>query len=277
MRKFLRVLTLIIGSYLALLLALALLQRRMIYLPSRGSEASLLDYAAREGLEPWRDAAGTIIGWKARSRPGATPTNRMVVFHGNAGFALLRSHFVEGFGGLDEGRLWDVHLFEYPGFGARRGALGEASFLEAGTAAIAQLAKADRRPIYLLGESLGSGLGTALAARRDPPIAGLFLLTPYASLPAVAKHHYPWVPVTFILRDRWDSLSALPSYRGRVAVMIASDDEVCPAQQGRQLFEAAHQPKRLWVQEGATHNTIDFDPASPWWREVSDFLLSAKR
>jgi len=276
MRKILRVLTLAIAAYVALLLLLFFAQRKLIYLPWRASESAVLQAAQVAHLEPWRNAKNEIIGWRAPRRVGTPePANRLVVFHGNAGYALLRTHFVEGFSPLGGGALWDVLLFEYPGFGARGGSTGEASFIKAATEALEELSS-DARPIYLLGESLGSGLASALAQRMPEKIAGVFLLTPYASLAEVAGHHYRFVPVRLILRDRWDNLSALREFRGPLAVMLAENDEVIPAQQARRIFELAREPKRLWVQRGASHNTIDFDPAAPWWREVSEFLLQAR-
>ena len=56
--------------------------------------------------------------------------------------------------------------------------------------------------------------------------------------------------------------------------MLASEDEVVTAAQGRLLFDGYPGSKRLWIQTGAYHNTIDFSAGAPWWREVSDFLLA---
>ena len=272
-----RFLLAVIALYVLVLLLLFIFQRKLIYLPSRGSEAAMQATAEMLHLTPWRDAGGSIIGWKKATTPGAIkPANRLIVFHGNAGFALARSHFVTGFGNLGGGTLWDVHLFEYPGFGARPGPLGEKTFVQAARAAIAQLTAEDRRPIFLLGESLGSGPACALAGAEPDSIAGLLLITPYRSLAEVAQHHYPIVPVRLLLRDRWENTPALQRFHRRVAFLLASDDEVIPVTQGRQLFESANEPKRLWVAPGATHNRLPYEIRAPWWREVSDFLLNPK-
>jgi hypothetical protein len=58
-----------------------------------------------------------------------------------------------------------------------------------------------------------------------------------------------------------------------VAMLIAGEDEVVTAAQGRLLFESYGGPKHLWTEPDAGHNTVDFGPGAPWWREVSDFLL----
>lgn len=270
-------LTLLLVTYAAVVVLLYVAQRRLIYLPARGTEQEMRALASDLGVLPWHDTSGAIIGWKAQPRSGIEPANRLVVFHGNAGFALARTHFIAGFGNLDGGKTWDVHLFEYPGFGARRGALGEKPFTDAARNALAQLAAADARPIFLLGESLGSGLACALARAEPSKVGGLLLITPYLRLVDVARHHYPFVPVRLLLRDRWENEAALREFHGRVAVLLAGNDEVIPVAQGRQLFAAANQPKRLWVIAGAMHNRLPFEPSAPWWREVSDFLLGGAR
>ena len=58
------------------------------------------------------------------------------VLHGNAGNALDRVHYIDAFGDLGDGRLWEVYLFEYPGYGARAGKISEKSFRQAGAAAL---------------------------------------------------------------------------------------------------------------------------------------------
>ena len=247
-------------------------QRKLMYIPSHEPESALLDLARNDGFEPWRDDTGAIIGWKSirRERQAA---NRMLVFHGNAGYALHRSYDVSGFEGIDGGRTWEIYLFEYPGYGARPGAVGQEQFVKAGLHALNALCEKDSRPVFLLGESLGSGPACALAHASPDRVAGLFLVTPFARMGDVAAHHFGFLPVRLILLDRWDNAAALRGYRGPMAMLIAGQDEVVTAAQGRLLYEGYAGPKRLWTQPGAGHNSIDFRPSAPWWREVSDFLL----
>jgi hypothetical protein len=266
----------VLGIYLLLVAALGIFQRTLIYFPSHASEAEMLAKARSSSVEPWRDAHGEIIGWTrgiGRTPPAA---NRLVVFHGNSGYALLRTHFIDGFEQLDDGRLWQVYLFEYPGFGARPGVISEPSFRAAGAAAIHLLQEADSRPIYLLGESLGSGLACAMVHDQPSAIAGLLLITPYSRLRDAAGAHYPIVPVGLLLSDHWDNISALPNFHGRVGIRLAGKDAMIPIDEGRRLFDVANEPKRLWVVPGVGHNQLDYSLQAPWWRDVSDFLLGRK-
>lgn len=273
-RQLLRLARSLAVAWLVVVAVMAVWQDSLIYFPARARAEALIAEANRPGLEPWRDTGGEIIGWRKPRAAAAQAAHRLIVFHGNAGYALHRWSYVAGFGALDEGRLWDVHLFEYPGYGARSGHVGEHAFNAAAASAFESLRAEDARPIHLLGESIGSGPACMLAARAPEEVAGLCLVTPLARLADVAAHHYPFLPVRLILRDRWDNVAALTNYRGRLAMRLAGRDEIVPPAQSRMLFDRFSGPKRLWVEPGAGHNTLDMMPANAWWREASDFLLA---
>jgi pimeloyl-ACP methyl ester carboxylesterase len=222
------------------------------------------------GLQVWRDNAGEAIGWKS---PGDTNARyRMLVLHGNAGYALNRGYFVTGL--RAQGRQWDVFLFEYPGYGARKGTPSEANFKAAATQALESLLATDSRPVFIIGESLGSGVASFLASTLPNKVAGLLLITPFSSLTDVAAYHYPFLPVRTLLCERYDSREALSHYNGPVAFLLAGRDEVVTSELGQQLYESYSGPKWLHVEAHAGHNNLPYDPAAPWWGEVSTFLTS---
>jgi pimeloyl-ACP methyl ester carboxylesterase len=248
----------------------ATLQRQMIYYPEVAPEEALLATAEKFGLLDWRDDDQQLIGWYTQS-PGDNP-GRVVVFHGNAGHALYRQYFAAGFLALEQ--AWQVYLFEYPGYGARPGAPSESDIKEAAASAVNQLLADDPGPIYLVGESLGSGVATHLAGIFRDRVAGVLLVTPFTSLPDVAGHHYGLLPVRALLNERYDAKEALTRYNGPVAFLIAGNDEIVPATLGRELYDGYRGPKWLQEQAGAGHNSLDFDPGAQWWRELEEFWLS---
>ena len=248
----------------------ATLQRQLIYYPESAPEEALLETASRIGLLDWRDGSGQLIGW--RTRPAGDAPRRVVVFHGNAGHALYRDYFAAGF--LAQGVEWQVYLFEYPGYGARPGSPSEPGIKNAATDAIQGLLADDPRPLYLTGESLGGGVATYLASTFPEQVGGLLLVTPFTSLPDVAGQHYGLLPVRALLSERYDSQEALGHYNGPVAFLIAGSDEIVSAALGHKLHESYRGPKWLREQAGAGHNTLDFNPAAMWWREVAEFLVS---
>jgi uncharacterized protein len=246
------------------------LQRQLIYYPEVAPEERLLKTASGIGLRDWRDRDGQLIGWHTPSTRNTA--RRVVVFHGNAGHSLYRQYFADGF--LALGDDWQVYLFEYPGYGARQGTPSESGIKAAALDAVEELRTEHPEPLYLVGESLGSGVATHLASTMPTRVDGLLLVTPFTSLTDVAAGHYNWLPVRALLSDRYDSGKALRSYRGPVAFLVAGSDEIVPAELGRELHAIYQGPKLLIEQAGAGHNTLNFDPAASWWREVSDFLLA---
>jgi len=256
--------------YGGLLAMLAAFQDRMIYFPSHRTEPLALREAAMAGFDPWRARDGRLIGWRS---PPPCGDHRLIVFHGNAGMASQREYFRDGMRGVG-GVRWDVFVLEYPGYGSRPGKPGENAFFAAGREALQELRREDDRPIFLLGESIGSGVAARLAGEARERINGLVLITPFTCLTDVAAHHYPWLPVRWLLRDRFDNEAALRGFHGSLAVVLAERDEVVPAELGQRLYDSYPGRKRLWLHSGAGHNTLDTRPQAAWWGELSEFLLA---
>jgi pimeloyl-ACP methyl ester carboxylesterase len=273
-----RILRLPLIVYLLMMAGVFFGQREMLYHPLKSSEPQMIAEAKSLKLAPLKNAQGTIIGWQSDAAQKPRAANRLLVFNGNAANALDRQPYVEGFESLDGGRQWEVTLFEYPGYGARPGNPSRKEFTEAARAAIAQLTTNDNRPLYLLGESLGSGVACEMAADQPDKVRGVILVTPYARLADVAQATLPFLPSRFLLRDRWDNVAALEKTHDPVAILIAGHDEVVGSDQGEQLFASlGDRAKHRWFFPTAGHNGIDVSPVAAWFREVSAFLLEAKR
>lgn len=249
-----------------------LLQRRLLYFPERVERAAAEARAARLGLEPWTTPAGALLGWRLRT-PSAR--GRLVVFHGNAGSALDRTYVAAALARASPAVPLDVYLAEYPGYGPCPGAPSEPAIRRAARAAIAAARGEGPGPLMVLGESLGSAVAAVAAADDPDAVDGVALVTPLASVPAVARRHYPGVPAA-LLRDTWRSDLALARYRGRVAFVVAGRDEVVFADLGVALHDAYAGPKRMWVDPGATHNAVDWRPELARWRELVEFLAGAR-
>ena len=260
-------------TYAALVLLVAGCQNSLLYHPTRDTEAGVLAQAGGF-VEPWRDAKGGIIGWR---KPNPRATARLVVFHGNAGYALHRKFYLNAFQSLDGGAKWEVFLFEYPGYGARPGSVGKDSFTAAGKSAIEELLAADTRPLFILGESVGSGIACAVVDTLPQRIAGIALVVPFARMQEVAHEKFPWLPTSLILRDKYDNIAALARHPGPVAIVIAEEDEVVGAAQGRKLFENYPGKKLLIPLPDTGHNSLPTHPSAEWFQRISDFLSTGTR
>jgi pimeloyl-ACP methyl ester carboxylesterase len=121
----------------------------------------------------------------------------------------------------------------------------------------------------VIGRSLGSGVAVQLAAARA--VDGVVLVTPFDSLTNVARHHYPYLPVSWMLKHPFDSLSRAPSIAAPLLCLVAERDQVIPTVHSRRLFDAWRGPKR-WIElDGAGHNSTDDVPA--FWQALREFLV----
>jgi len=255
--------------YLAVVLYYVMMQRSFIYFPQTQSLDNALARVDSMGGTAWRDGNGNWLGWRDGA-PGAKP--RVLVMHGNAGQAVDRYYWTALFRGLYESGPWEVFVLEYPGYGPRPGKPSEQALRDAALQAMDLLQAQQPGPVLLLGESLGSGVAAHVAAKRPDAVAGMLLVTPFASLGAVAQHHMPFLPVSLLLRDRFDTLKLLTDFDGPMVIVTGSDDTIVPEQLALPL-KAAHRGKLLhWSQPGAGHNTIDVDPRATGWREIDTFL-----
>ena len=255
-----------VGIYAGFCLAAFLAQRRLMYFPDRSMEPEALQRAARMGLIPWRDGTGNLLGWRRPMvRPGAV---RILVLHGNAGDAIGRVDYLP----MLEAAGFEGVLLEYPGYGPRDGVRSETSLVADARAALRRLKEEATSPVILLGESLGSGVAVQVAAAEPGSVAGLLLPVPFARMTEVAAHHYPFLPMSLLLRDRWDSLGAVRGYTGPVAILVAGRDEVVGPGQGRRLAQACPGPVQVWEVPRAAHNELPRGPGRPPWSEALAFL-----
>lgn len=254
------------GLMLVISLGGCALQRRLIYYPARIDMPAAEAMAAQRGFEPWYARSGDFLGWRAVQDDPHAP--RMLVLHGNAGHALHRT-FYQGY----LGHHWSIHILEYPGFGVQEGRPSEESLIDAASHGFAELQATGSPPVYLLGESLGTGVAAALAARFPDDVAGLLFITPFTSLEDVAVRIFPFLPVRSILQDRFLSSERLQSYHGPLFVLLAGQDEVVPVDLGMQLYEGYTGPKEMVLVEDAQHNTVFSLAGPPVWEQVREFFL----
>jgi hypothetical protein len=160
-------------------------------------------------------------------------------------------------------------LVDYRGYGASEGTPSESALTADGLQWHDYAKeKLGSRDIVLFGRSLGSGVAVQIAAARA--VAGVILVTPYDSLVEVARHHYPFLPVSWMLKHRFDSAQRAPGIAAPLLCLVAGDDEVIPIVRSKRLYDAWAGPKRWVALPGARHNSTDEAPA--FWEAVRDFL-----
>jgi uncharacterized protein len=223
----------------------------LLYLPSRAIEHT----PAEAGLDHRdvrfdTDDGERLHGWWVPRR--AASRGHVVLCHGNAGNVGDRVAHAAVLTAVG----FDVLLFDYRGYGASSGSPGERGTYRDARAARARLLRepgVDRARVLYVGESLGGAVALELALAHPP--AGLVLLSAFTSVRAMARRHYPLIPPAMV-PDAYPSLRLIGGLRAPLLVMHGEDDAIVPVQQGRALYEAAPEPKRMLVLPGVGHNDI---------------------
>jgi len=262
-----RGLLLFAGVYILICAGCATLQRRLIYYPSVFPRDQVDRMAEEAGLERWTNSTGQLIGMK-RPSPRQPAAGTVLLLYGNGSTAVGCHRYADQ---IQDVAAFDVFILEYPGYEDRPGAPGEKSLFSAADEALFLLPT--NRPIYLVGESLGSGVASYLAGTYSDKIAGVIFISPFNSLTDVAQYHYPLLPVRWLLVDRFPSETYLRNYRGKLGIMVDGKDTVVPKKFSLRLYDGYAGPKRLWEVPEGEHIQIP-EPPSVFWREVVEFWQS---
>ncbi len=181
--------------------------------------------------------------------------------HGNAG--NLTGHF-QHVSWLPEAG-WNVLTFDYRGYGRSSGHMGRAgSIADAHAALDYLLARPDAvgRPVVAFGQSLGGAIGVVVTAQR-PEIAALAVDGAFDSYRRIASWHIRRNPVLLVsawwlpgllMSDQYNPID----YVSRVAprpllIMHGEADQVVDPAMARRLYNAAGEPRQLWMVPDADH------------------------
>ena len=146
-------------------------------------------------------------------------------------------------------------ILDYRGYGRSEGKPNEAGVLADARAARRWLAHREKiadTDVVLMGESLGGAVAVDLAACDGA--AALVLESTFTNLPDVAAYHYPWLPVRWAMRARFDSAAKIANYHGPLLQSHGDADTIVPLQLGKRLFDAANSPKKFVLLPGHDHN-----------------------
>ena len=236
------------GTVIVMLWAL---QRQLIYFPDPTPvppAADVID-GAREVTLHTTD--GLELGAWFVPATGPVDTGMAVlVAPGNGGNRAGRAGFAEEL----SRRGLAVLLMDYRGYGGNPGSPsqdGLAADADAAVAALEELGYPPQRTVYF-GESLGSGVVAALQARQPP--AGVVLRSPFTELADVGAHHYPWLPVRVVLRDRFPVVEHLATSDVPVTVIYGDRDSVVPTVLSARVADHAPSLAERVVIAGADHN-----------------------
>lgn len=217
---------------------------RAANLPATGRHVEEISVTAEDGTR--------LHGWMLHSEITEEPQSNVVIYFG--GNAEEVSHMVDHVSRFSH---WSFILMNYRGYGLSGGTPGEASLY------------ADALQIYdyfedkdvispghtiVMGRSIGSGIATYLAANRQ--VKGAILISPYDSMVNVAKDAYPFLPVNWLMKHRFEAVEHAPRVAVPLYALIALADEIIDPERSRIFID--HWGGETYVTEvpQAGHNTL---------------------
>jgi fermentation-respiration switch protein FrsA (DUF1100 family) len=236
-----RILFELAALYALLVVFVYFYQRRLQYFPDASNpgtpkdanvpEMSIINVKTADDLE--------LVAWFAP--PKKKDGKIVILFHGNAGNLAGRGIKARYFLGRDYGVL----LSEYRGFGRNPGSPSEEGLYKDARAVLKWLEEKLYSPaqFVLYGESIGTGVAVQMALETQPKY--LILEAPFSSAAEVAKLTYPYLPVDFMMHDRFDSLEKIPKVYANLLIVHGDEDPVIPIELGKKLFDAANHPKEF--------------------------------
>ena len=239
-------------------------QERLIFFPQPVASTAHLPPHAKPLAVTAADGT-TLRGWIVPGAP--TPAPAVVYFGGNAeevSWTLSDSRWP---------REWTRVALNYRGYGDSEGAPAARALLADGLAlfdAVAARDDVDAQRIVAFGRSLGSAMAAHVTAHR--PVAGAVLVSPYDSLAAIGRHHYPWLPVGLLLRHRFDPAADAARSKAPLLALVAAGDAIIPVERSRALYDAWAGPKQWLAVTGADHNTLG--ATRDFWDPVARFLAA---
>ena len=265
--------------YSVIVILVVVFQRNLIYHPSKtgrllAAESRLptgtvhdITFESHDGL--------TLHGWHLLPLGKSVATTAqcdehlkqaewvVLYFHGNAGDRKMREYHCRIF--THNGA--DVFHFDYRGFGDNPGKPNERDIITDAKTEWRYAVKQRGVPasrIVLFGESLGGGVAVQLAAHLcesgDPP-AAVILTGTFSSLSDAGAHHYPWIPVRWFLRDRFESVASAPNVTCPVLQFHGRHDRIVPIELGERLFavfpeKSENGVEKQWIVIKTGHNDI---------------------
>ena len=240
----------LVSFYVLLLIVMFFFQNSLLYHPSVNNYVQ--DQVAREPNEIEKVKITTkdkidLVGWFYNKNLENFKT--ILFFHGNAGSLENRTYKLNYFKDLNLNFL----IIAWRGFNGNKGKPNEIGLYEDAESAIRWLKMKgiNEKNIILYGESLGTGVAVEIAQNKN--YAGIILESPFTSMVNMGKKYYPFFPVRFLLKDKFESYKKIANISVPVLVMHGKVDKIVPFHMGKKIYELANEPKYSYFSEYDDH------------------------
>jgi alpha-beta hydrolase superfamily lysophospholipase len=261
----------LLSLFVALGLWLRWNEPNMIYHPSREIDQTPDQFGlVHDDVTLTTSDSLRINGWYLPC--GHTAKLIVLLFHGNAGNI---SHRFDKFAVLRDLGV-DTFIIDYRGYGRSEGNPDEPGTYRDARAAYDYLVtqrKIAPRAIVVYGESLGSAIAADLATKVD--VGGLILEEAFTSIGDVGQKMFPFFPVRWLVRNKYDTLSKMPCIKVPLLILHSRDDEIFNIRHAQRLLAAANDPKQL-VELRGHHNDAFLVSAPIYHAAMQQFFATLK-
>lgn len=189
--------------------------------------------------------------------------DKILIYYGGNAEDIFNN--IEEFQGVQCASLF----VSYRGYGPSSGRPSEQGFFKDALVVLDDIVeKYAPAQIYLMGRSLGSGVACYVASKRE--VDGVVLITPYDSIEQVAKRHYPWLPISFLLKHRFSSDRYIGQISSPILVIYGEQDTVVPPQHTENLIRYGGENVKVVSITKADHQNIDL--YQEYWQELLEFI-----
>jgi len=233
--------------YLIILVITYVFQRNLLYHPLENNySGDKISVPVKEVRIKTQDQI-ELLSWYHNKNSKDYKT--ILFLHGNAGSLENRIHKVNHFKNMNINFL----LLSWRGFNGNKGKPTEMGLYEDAKSAVRWLKSMgiEERDIIVYGESLGTGV--AIEIGQNKKFAGIILESPFTSMIAVGKDKYPYLPVRFLLKDKYESDQKIKNIISPVLVMHGKVDNIVPFYMGKKIYELANEPKYFYFSDYDNH------------------------
>lgn len=253
----------IVIAYAVIVGAMVVLQRKLMFFPDRNIAAPA-DYGL-QGFEDIRYASADGTRLQAWYRAPDQGRKLIIYFHGNASNLGNRAGMFAAFAQAGYGVLG----LSYRGYGRSEGSPAEAGMMDDARSTLKQAADLGytKNDLVLYGESLGTGIAVRMADEFGAGV--LALQSPYTSVAGRAAEIYWWIPVRWLIKDKFESLGYIAQLEIPTLIFHGELDRTIPMRHGKTILDAAKGPKQGVFYPNVGHT--EFDPADVT-RALNDFI-----
>ncbi len=245
--NYLTLLLIITSIYFLILISTYIFQRDLLYHPGENNYFGDSLTVKIEKIKIKTQDNIELLSWYHNKNLNDYKT--ILFLHGNAGSLENRIHKINHFKDMNVNFL----LISWRGFSGNKGKPTEKGLYEDARSAVEWLQSkgVEESNIIIYGESLGTGVATEIAQNKN--FAGVILESPFTSMIDAGKNKYPYLPVKFLLKDKYESNKKIKNIKRPILIMHGKVDNIVPFEMGKKMYELANQPKYSYFSEYDDH------------------------